>query len=101
VAAYEPVAPPADAGQEITLLMADLPRNGGRLFLTNTRLVRTDPSGSTVLDLPLADIAYVVTYGVGSIQVNRRSGEVLRISVGARQMMRWRTAVQQAMGSGY
>ncbi len=101
VAAYEPVAPPADPSQEVTLLMADLPRNGGRLFLTNTRLVRTDPSGSTVLDLPLADIAYVVTYGVGSIQVNRRSGEVLRISVGARQMMRWRTAVQQAMGSGY
>ena len=83
------------------MLVADLPRNGGRLFLTNTRLVRTDPSGATLLDVPLADIAYVVTYGVGAIQVNRRSGEVVRISVGARQMVRWRTAVQQAMGAGY
>mgnify|MGYP007068790840 CR=1 FL=1 len=26
---------------------------------------------------------------------------VVRISVGARQMVRWRTAVQQAMGAGY
>ena len=64
-------------------------------------LLRIDGAGTVQLDIPLSDISYVVTYGVGSVQITQRSGAVHRVAVGARQMMRWRSAIQQAMGTGY
>lgn len=97
--AAAPAGAPAP-GTEWTILSQPLPRNAGTLTLTNTRLIQVGAGGMTQLELPLAEVSYVVSYGIGSVQITMRSGQVHRISVGPRQMMKWRTAIGQAVAGG-